>query len=355
MITVYNYYIMLSKKIPFYYSLLTAILGAVLVFLALRVTNLSNNTATASSLTSAYKSAISGVETPSNNCGTKMVRLAGFNYINPLLYTDKDCESPDLDYLKNDLETYIESEKAKGILSTASVYIRVFSKAQWTSINADENYHPASLNKLPILITYLHMAENSTNLLEQKLFFKKHDSTLPVQYYTAKTLRPDQYYTLKELLHAMIAYSDNDATLLLLQHINLDYYNKTFTDLGMAKPSFDFDKFFVNTRQYSLFLRILYNGTYLSDGASEYGMSLLAECNFKEGLLKKLPSSVKAAHKFGESGYGNTYELHESGIIYAGQNTYLITVMTKGKDWKDLSEVISNISNITYGKLNSNS
>jgi len=346
---------MLSKKIPIYYSVLTAFLGAAIVFCVFKFTDWGHNSAIASTFTSYRKSKISGVEEVAQHCNTKMVRLAGFNYINPLLYTDKECESPDMDNVKGELLNYIESEKAKGILSSASVYIRVFSKAAWTSINADEMYHPASLNKVPILITYLHMAENSNNLLEQKLFFKKHDTTLPVQYFTSKSLRPGQNYTIRELLHAMIAYSDNDATLLLLQHINLDYYNRTFTDLGLPKPSFEFDKFLISAKQYSLFFRILYNGTYLSDGASELGASLLAECNFKEGLLKKLPPGIKTAHKFGESGYNNTYELHESGIIYCGANTYLITVMTKGKNWKDLSQIISNISNIAYNKINTNS
>ena len=346
---------MLAKKIPIYFSLLTAILGAAIAIFLFKFTEFGRNIVNASTFTSAKKSNITGVEEISQNCATISVRLAGFNYINPLLYTEKECESPDLDNVKGEMINYIESEKAKGILSSASVYVRVFSKANWTSINADEMYHPASLNKVPILITYLHMAENSNNLLEQKLFFKKHDSSLPVQYFTSKSLRPDQNYTIRELLHAMIAYSDNDATLLLLQHVNLDYYNRTFTDLGLPKPSFEFDKFLISAKQYSLFFRILYNGTYLSDGASELGASLLSECNFKEGLLKKLPQGIKAAHKFGESGYNNTYELHESGIIYCGPNTYLITIMTKGKDWKTLSEIISNISNIAYNKINANS
>jgi len=340
---------MLVKKIPFYYMIIAAILGGAITY---TVFELSMKIDAANASTTDSKNNIAN--TGASSCKSTTIRLKGYNYINPVLYTEKDCESEDLDPLKQSINDYIASEKAKGTLTTASVCIRIPGKAQWTSINPDEMYHPASLNKVPILITYLHMAENYNNLLNEKLFYDKHTSDLPVQYYTSKQLEPGKSYTIKELLHAMIAWSDNDATLLLLKHINLDFYNKTFTDLGLDKPSFEFEKFLMSARQYTLFFRVLYNGTYLSDAVSEFGTAMLAECDFKKGLLKKLPEGTKAAHKFGEAGYGNVYELHESGIIYAGKSPYIITIMTKGKNWDELSEIIANISSIVYNKLATN-
>lgn len=345
---------MLTKRIPLYYLLLAVLLGVAIAFVFFKFA-FQITAAGASSPVSKNKTIAAGAENTSADCNVKSVRLGGFSYVNPLLYSDRECESEDLFGIKQEITNYIESEKSKGTLSTASVYLRVPGKGQWMAINADEMYHPASLNKVPIIITYMHMSENYNHLLDQKLFFAKHDPTLPVQTFTSKTLAPGKNYTLGELLHAMIAYSDNDATLLLLQHINLEYYNKTFTDLSLPKPSFEFDKFFISARQYSLFFRVLYNASYLSDASSEYAMSLLAQCNFKDGLLKKLPADVKAVHKFGESGYENVRELHESAIIYLNNNPYLITVMTRGKDQKELSEILSNISEMVYNKFRTNS
>ena len=187
--------------------------------------------------------------------------------------------------------------------------------------------------------------------MNQKLSFVKHDDALPVQNYTSKTLQPGHSYTIQELLHYMIAYSDNDATLLLLQHINLEVYNKVFTDIGLPKPSFKFDEFLMTARQYSLFMKELYNASYLSIPVSEYAVNLLTECDFKEGLLKKLPPNVMVAHKFGESGYRNIFELHESGIIYMGKNAYLLTVMTRGTDSKYLGGLIADISYQVFNKV----
>lgn len=215
----------------------------------------------------------------------------------------------------------------------------------------DELYHPASLNKVAVLITYLHAAESYNNLLDEKLLFEKHDNSLPVQYYTSKTLKPGTTYAIRDLLHYMIAYSDNDAAQLLLKHIDLNFYNKTFTDIGLPKPGDNFDESQLSAKQYSLFMKVLYNASYISIPASEFATNMLAECDFKEGLLKKLPPNVQAAHKFGECRYDDVYELHESGIIYIGDNAYLITIMTKGADQKNLSDVVANISNLVYTKL----
>jgi hypothetical protein len=90
--------------------------------------------------------------------------------------------------------------------------------------------------------------------------------------------------------------------------------------------------------------------------------SLLIQSDFKEGLLKKLPPSVIAAHKFGECAYaivhapgekpyGTLNELHEAGFIYNNNDPYLITIMTKGPDRKYLSEIVGNISFLVYNAL----
>jgi beta-lactamase class A len=149
----------------------------------------------------------------------------------------------------------------------------------------------------------------------------------------------------------MIAYSDNNATFLLLKNINLEMYNKTYTDIGLPKPSFKFEEFTLTAKQYSLFLKELYNASYLSIPASEYAVNLLTQCDFKEGLVKKLPPNTIVAHKFGENGYGSIYELHESGIVYIGDNAYLITIMTKGTDSKYLCNVVADISYAVFSKI----
>ena len=44
----------------------------------------------------------------------------------------------------------------------------------------------------------------------------------------------------------------------------------------------------------------------------------------------------------------NIRQLHDCGIIYYPNNTYLLCIMTRGKDFKQLESVIAGISKTVY-------
>ncbi len=331
---------MFKLRLPSYYLVISALITGVVVYFITQKVNQYLTLKTATSYTPATQ-----------DCKVDRKRLEGYSFVSPLLYVDRECESQELIPLKENVVNVINLAKNEGLVSSASVYVRSLSKPLWTSVGAEDKYHPASLAKVPVLITYMRMVEGNNQILNQKIAFAKQDTTLPHEHYTSKNIKPGNSYTVKDLLHYMIAYSDNNATLLLMQHMNVAVYNKVFTDLGLPIPSNDYNQFLLSVKEYSLFLRILYNATYLSVPASEYALEMLADCDFKDGLVKLIPATVKVAHKFGESGYGNTYELHESGIVYAGATPYLITVMTTGSDLAKQATVISNISVQVYNAM----
>lgn len=70
-------------------------------------------------------------------------------------------------------------------------------------------------------------------------------------------------------------------------------------------------------------------------------------------MRKTIPSDVKVAHKFGERYYGDIKQLHDCGVIYYPENPYLLCVMTIGKDFEDLAEVISHVSDVVYREVDS--
>jgi len=331
---------MFNKKIPFYYLILSTLLGVGIAYVffifASKPSTVTNNKPT---------------NTSSNNCNYNISRLGGYHFISPLLFAEQECESDNLSSVKIDLMNYIEEAKKVGNISTASIYLRKYSGGDWISINSDEQYHPSSLIKVPLMIAYLRMAETNPKLLDQEIFFERHDPSLPVQAFKEEGLQPGHKYSIKTLLHYLIARSDNDASVLLFKLVDQKVYNKTFTDIDLPAPPPNFSDMRITAKDYSLFLKELYNASYLTIPASEFATSLLAESTFKDGLAKGLPSNIKIAHKFGEWGDGHTFELHESGIIYLDNNPYLITVMTRGNDFAKLSNVIGDISKLTYEKL----
>ena len=96
--------------------------------------------------------------------------------------------------------------------------------------------------------------------------------------------------------------------------------------------------------------RILYNGTYLEKENSELALRLLATCDYNKGIVAGFDMPMTVAHKFGERVIGNTAQLHEFGIVYAGNQPYLLGVMTSGSNLDELSVVIREISRRAFQK-----
>ncbi len=284
--------------------------------------------------------------------GYIVTRLNGNKYTKPILFAEESSESSKYSSLKSGINTIVNKYESDGSLNTASVYLRDFKFGDWMELNPQEVFQPGSLLKVPILICYLKMNEKKPGLINSTVVCDKISDELPNQNIATKTIKLGQKYTVKELLHYMIANSDNNATYLLGEYMDMDIYNKTYTDLGLSIKNMDSRELFhISAKQYSAFFKVLFNATYLNRKDSEFAASLLSECDFKEGLIKELPKNVKVAHKFGEAGTDELHELSESGIVYVENNPYLLTVMTKGHQLNKLSTIISEISKLVYNKM----
>ncbi|MEI8204538.1 MAG: serine hydrolase [Bacteroidota bacterium] len=150
----------------------------------------------------------------------------------------------------------------------------------------------------------------------------------------------------------MIAYSDNYATDLLHEIVDMNEYKKTYEHIGIAYPDVTSKDYFITPKEYSSFFKVLYNSGYLSLSHSELAVELLSKCDFDKGFTAGFPKGTHIAHKFGEWGDGKkTHELHESGFIYLNGTAYLLVIMTKGNDLQKLTEVISYLSKVVYDNV----
>jgi len=326
-----------TRKIPVYFIIISTLLSGTAAFYIFRNMFVKPAEETDSSI-------------GSYSCVYNLSRLSGYKFIKPLVATEQGCESERYAPIKSGVAGLIDNFKGQGIISSASVYVRDFKESEWIGYNMGEKFNPGSLFKVPTLMTYLRLSEKDPSLLRKELKFDLPKSMVPNQTFNSRTIQFGQSYTIKDLLRYMIAYSDNNATVLLSRNLNAVEYEKTFTDLGMDKSMNSADCQ-ITARDYSIFIAALYNAGYLDIADSEFALSLLNQCDFKDGLVKELPSSVKVAHKFGEWGNNQVQELHESGLIYINSAPYVITIMTKGTDVTKLPKVISDISKFVYDKM----
>jgi beta-lactamase class A len=284
----------------------------------------------------------------------RQANISGDNkLINPLLECD-DIENIS-DKKVNDIRAKVENFMAKDTKETSdfiSVYFRDLNNGPWFGIHEKENFTPGSLLKVPLLISFLKLAESRPEIINEKVLYEKAPADEIIQYYkSSKEIEPGKEYLVKDLLEAMIKYSDNNAAFLLAKVITAKELEDSYTDLGIDKPQDE--KYILPVKTYASFFRILYNATYLDKATSELALELLSQTDFNAGLRTGVPVNIAVAHKFGEYelGTGGGKQLHDCGIIYYPDKPYLLCVMTRGNDFDHLAGVIKNISAIVYGDI----
>ncbi len=277
-----------------------------------------------------------------------MVRDNSPSLTKPMLLTEVNCESDELQTLKMELSAFIDSQKVAGKISRASVYFKELNSLHWTAANGDELYYPGSLLKVAVMLTVLKQAQRDKSLLERKIQFVspgKMEVNVPV----SSPMIVGSFYTVQELIERMIVQSDNDATTLLFLVYDRALYDDLFAKLSIPVQNPE-DRFYqVHPADIAKFFRVLYNASYLSSLYSEYALSLLTKSEFNQGVMLGVSADTKVAHKFGERyTTSNLVQLHETAIVYRGSASYVISVMTEGKNMNDLAPVIEGLSRICF-------
>ncbi len=109
---------------------------------------------------------------------TTEIRLSDsrYRFINPLIdYQDNTVPllNRDINVLKTEIEDIVSSAQESEKIIHASVYYRDLENGPWFSVNPDFIYRPASLLKIPLLITALKTAESQPDFLKREVLYEK--------------------------------------------------------------------------------------------------------------------------------------------------------------------------------------
>lgn len=285
------------------------------------------------------------------------VREGGGEFTNPLLECDLAEEVfTELRPFKNKVEDFVKQTQAtSNNVDFVSVYFRDLSNGPWFGINEKENFTPASLLKVPLMIAYFKQAEKNPEIL-QKSFSFEDDGTLPLAQQTilpSQTLEVGKVYTVEDLLYRMIVYSDNKAQHLVVKNMDVDTFSKVYSDFGLSIPSQNTPETLVSVKNYASFFRMLFNASYLSKFYSEKALKLLSQVEYKDALVAGVPAAIKVAHKFGErQNIGQSQkQLHDCGIVYYPKHPYLLCLMSRGDSIPDQAQVIRDLSKLIYQEV----
>lgn len=285
------------------------------------------------------------------------MRVGSGKYTNALLECEiaRDSIAVPKKNFSKELEEFVEELITSDTVADIAVYYRDLNNGPVISYNQDDSFAPASLLKVPLLITYLYWDEQQPGLFEEVLFFEKPFDVGYVQEFPPEDrLVVGRSYTIRELLERAVVYSDNQAYMLLYNHMPQRYFSDLFTLLGIDPAVFMDSSKEMTVREYSSFFRILYNVSFLSFVDSEYALSLLTKITFKDGLNVGVPEDIAIAHKFGErKNAEGMRQFHDCGIVYYPKYPYLLCVMTQGENTPELITAIQKVSAFVYKQIDS--
>lgn len=282
-----------------------------------------------------------------------------YPYINP----NVDCQRNDkmadqIETLQEKVEKIIRGKKENKQIKRASVFYRDLDTKRWFGVDADDEYYPGSLVKLPLAMAYYKMAELRPEVLQSQLVIPKNDTVAgnTDQHYPPQDpLQPETPYAVQEMIRHMLVYSDNTPFDPLMNYGKL-FLENVFKDLGIkeVRDGNQIVGWTSSVRSYAAALRALFNVSYLDSASSNTVLSLLVQSTFSQGLASGVPSGVKVAHKFGEgtgtdsSGKILTYTLNDCGIIYKPDQPFILCVMTEGSDFSSMEATIQDITRTVY-------
>lgn len=282
------------------------------------------------------------------------VRRAGARgLINPILDVEPNIEFRELRPFKYKVENLVDEMKRTGRVTHVSVYFRDLNNGPLFGINEKEKFSPASLLKVPLMMAALRRVAREPALLHLRLRYEPEkivEATVKEQ-----PLETGRDYTLDELLRAMIASSDNNAAVLVLNAVGAAEMDEVYQDLGIIIPKVRGPGDSMSVREYATFFRILYNAAYLDKDWSQKALEYLAASKFTAGVVAGVPTGITVAHKYGERSFHDspTRQMHDCGIVYFKPEPYLLCVMTRGTDDVELTKALRDVSRLVYDEVSS--
>lgn len=278
----------------------------------------------------------------------------GGGLTNPLLECGIETEEltiGDRADIEEGIQAYMEKAIAQGMVTEVAVYFRDLNNGPWFGINERDLFRPGSLLKLPLAMSYYWKEQRDHGILDQKIDVVKLPDNIAVEsnYGSDAPLLPG-VYSVHDLISYMLKESSNDAAAVLVDVAGEQQIMATYSDLGIEPPKMGQD-YEIDVKTFGAFFRVLYNASYIGQPGSEELLATLTQVSFRDGLVAGVPSDVKVAHKFGTRVIGTgvgSRQLHDCGIVYAPKTPYVLCVMTRGNESKNLAHFISQVSKRVY-------
>jgi len=260
--------------------------------------------------------------------------------------------------LASKIEPLIKAHQGKVAIS-----IKNLSTNESFSINGDTVMPTASLIKLAVMTTAYRLSDQSKLDLNAMVLLQKEDK-VPGAGILSKNFTEGTSFPLNDAIRLMIAYSDNTATNLVLDHIGIRTVNSTMTELGFSNTKINAKVFKGSTtsvdpertKKYGLgsttanetikLLEMIHTNKAANEKSCKDMIEHLKTCEDKDLLPRELAGKLKAiAHKTGAVSDART----DAGIMYFEGGPIAICVLTTENADKKWTR--DNAAEVLIGKI----
>ena len=245
----------------------------------------------------------------------------------------------DTDLLKSDIESYLSEQDG-----TFAVWFQHLDNPDLHfAINEDTLFHAASTMKTPVMVELFRRAEMgefdlSDSIKVENRFYSIVDGSefqldLNPEGNDPFERMEDEMATIYDLNHAMITYSSNIATNLIIQLVGAEETTQTMRELGaerieVIRGLYDmkaFDQGLSNrttAKDLGIIFEHIAKGTAVSPEMDTMMIDVLKDQFYRDVIPARLPDDVVVANKTGFI----AGVIHDSGIVYLpdGQSYILI-------------------------------
>ncbi|HMB98046.1 MAG TPA: serine hydrolase [Balneolaceae bacterium] len=268
-----------------------------------------------------------------------------------------------VDELKKEVEKFIAGEPGYFAIEFRSVQEPDIQ----FSIHADTLFHAASTMKTPVMVEVYKQAMEGKFALSDSLEIKNLFTSIVDGSEFSIDIRPDsddpiekmigEKETIYNLTHAMITYSSNIATNMIIELVGAENTTETMRELGarnidVLRGVYDmkaFDRGLSNrttARDLAVIFEHLANGTAVSPDADRNMIEILKDQFYQDIIPAKLPNDTEVANKTGSI---DGVE-HDSGLVFLPDGrSYLLIFLSKDLE-NDLRgrEVGAEVSRMVY-------
>lgn len=223
-----------------------------------------------------------------------------------------------------------------------SIYFEYLPTGASIAINKDAEFYPASLLKVPVAMAVAKKVERGDWKWTNELVLMSTDKDN--KFGTLYKEPSNSTFTIEELVMRSLSDSDNTAHFILVRNLEMDELKDVYDHMGLE--GFLETSGSLSAKKYSVMMRALYSASYTTEQNSQKLLSYLEQSPFSSYSQSGLPKDVSFAHKIGVDESRKVYL--DSGIVYAKNRPYILTIMTKNKDEQIAAKMMADISGKVY-------